>query len=68
MHALCHAHVTSVLVPLQWLYWQAHWQYAYRLCNQKYTREDQEFLTHTVCPSGGPENYDNPHICPKSRQ
>ena len=34
---------------LQWVYWQAHWVWAYQLQKQEYTPEDRAFLTYKVC-------------------
>lgn len=30
---------------MQWVYWQAHWQWAYRLSGQDYNAEDAAYLT-----------------------
>ena len=33
---------------LQWVYWQAHWVWAYQWQKQDYTPEDRAFLTYKV--------------------
>ncbi len=42
------AHLNCFVSTLQWGYWQAHWQWAYRLRHRDYTPEDREYLTYTV--------------------
>jgi hypothetical protein len=40
-----------VMAPVwlgQWAYWQAHWQWAYRLRKQDYSPSDREYLTYTA--------------------
>jgi hypothetical protein len=33
---------------VQWVYWQAHWVWAYQWQKQEYTPEDRAFLTYKV--------------------